>query len=378
MLKQRISQTIIGAHSIYLIRESTLALNKKLATLIVTILAISTMLAAFPMASAEIVGNPFLCATSPPGSTAPLTSGPPGTSVAVVGNTSGGAADPFAIVTVYWDGLSGSVLGSGDANNLGEYRITVTIPDAVNGQHWIVVNDGESESGGSPFQVTAGLVVTNYYLGVVPPIGNGEVYVNGTLRTKSSVEFKPGEVANITAVPDSGWKFDRWAFGYGGTRNPWYLTMTGNMAAWAVFEEIPPGGNFAVTVHNVTVETSTYVVETVSNSSVSEFVFDGTAIRFHVDGASGTAGFCNVTIPSELMSGDFSIYKDGTLLIKNVDYTGTYNGTHHLFSITYEHSTHTIEITATTVIPEFSSLIMLSLLGFATLTIIISNRKFKR
>ncbi|MFX1532999.1 MAG: hypothetical protein ACFFDI_02050, partial [Promethearchaeota archaeon] len=95
-------------------------------------------------------------------------------------------------------------------------------------------------------------------------------------------------------------------------------------------------------------------------------------------GAAGTAGFCNVTIPSELMSGDFSIYRDGALLIKDVDYTGTYNGTHYLFSITYEHSTHTIEILATTVIPEVSSLIMLSLLNLATLTIIIFKKKFKR
>jgi hypothetical protein len=337
-------------------------------------LAISTTLAALPMASAEITGNPFLI---DPYTSTPKTSGPPGTKVDVVGNATGGQADPFATVTVYWDSLSGTVLGSEDADNLGDYRITVTIPPATNGEHWVVVNDGETESGGAVFNVTAGLVVTNYYLGVVPPIGSGEVYVNGTLRTGASVEFKSGEVANITAVPASGWTFDRWVFGYGGTSNPWYLTMTENMVALAVFEEIPPGGNGDSELFEVTIGTNTYVIETLSNSSVSEFVFNGTAIRFHVDGALGTAGLCNVTIPSELMSGDFSIYKDGTLLIKDVDYTGTYNGTHYLFSITYEHSTHTIEITATTVIPEVSSLIMLSLLSLATLTIIIFKKKFE-
>ncbi len=354
-----------------MIRESTLALNKKLTTtLIVTILAISTILAALPMASAEISFAPTLDPTF----------GPPGTKVTV--SAGAGGAAKFVIVTAYWDALSGKVLNSTGADNTGAYEMEVTIPSAVNGIHWIVVNDGESESAGSQFNVTAGLVVTNYYLGVIPPIGNGEVYVNGTLHTGDNVEFKTGEVANITAVPASGWTFDRWALGLGGTSNPWYLTMTENMAAWAVFEEIPPGGNgedtsFEVTTHNVTIEINTYVIETVSNSSVSEFVFNGTAIRFHVDGAPGTAGFCNVTIPSELMSGDFSIYKDSALLIKNMDYTGTYNGTHYLFSITYEHSTHTIEITATTVIPEFSSFIMLSLLSLATLNIIIFKKKFK-
>jgi hypothetical protein len=342
-----------------------LALNKKLATaLIVTILAISTILAALPMASAEITVAPMLNPTS----------GPPGTKVTVWAGA--GGAGKFAIVKAYWDNRSGALLNSTSADPNGAYEMEVTIPEAVNGLHWIVVNDGESESRGSQFNVTAGLVVTNYYLGVVQPVGNGEVYVNGTLRTGESLEFKSGEVANITAVPDAGWTFDSWVFGNGGTSNPWYLTMTGNMVAWAIFEEVPTGDNFEVTAHNVTVETDTYVVETLSNSSVSEFVFNGTAIRFHVDGAAGTAGFCNVTIPSELMSGDFSIYRDGALLIKDVDYSGTYNGTHYLFSITYEHSTHTIEITATTVIPEFSSLIMLSLLSLATLTTIIF-KKFK-
>jgi len=346
-------------------------LNKKTATLIVTVLAVSAILAALPMASAEINMKPTLDPTF----------GPPGTKVTVYAGP-GGAAN-FATVTAYWDNRTGPVLNSTSADHNGAYAMVVTIPSAVNGLHWIVVNDGESESEGSPFNVTAGLVVTYYYLGVVPPVGNGEVYVNGTLRTVDSIEFTSGEVANITAVPASGWTFDSWVFGPGGTSNPWYHTMTGNMIAWAIFAEIPPGGSgdnssFEVTTHNVTVETNTYVVETLSNSSVSEFVFNGTAIRFHVDGALGTAGLCNVTIPSELMSGDFSIYRDDTLLIKNVDYTGTYNGTHYLFSITYEHSTHTIEITATTVIPEFSSLIMLSLLSLATLTIIIFKKKFKR
>jgi hypothetical protein len=140
-------------------------ISKKLyTTLIITVLTISAVMAAIPMASAEIVGDPFLCAASPPGSTAPLTTGPPGTSVAVVGNATSGAADPFATVTVYWDALSGTVLGTGAANNLGEYRITVTIPQAKYGTHWIVVNDGETESGGAAFNVTAKLTIT-----AIPP-----------------------------------------------------------------------------------------------------------------------------------------------------------------------------------------------------------------
>ena len=67
-------------------------ISKKLyTTLIITVLTLSTLMAAIPMASAEIVGDPYLCASYPPGSTAPITTGPPGTSVAVVGNATGGA-----------------------------------------------------------------------------------------------------------------------------------------------------------------------------------------------------------------------------------------------------------------------------------------------
>ena len=135
-------------------------ISKKLyTTLIITVLTISAVMAAIPMVSAEIVGNPFLVASWPPGSTTALTTGPPGTSVDVVGNATGGSASPFATVSVYWDDLLGYVLATGAADNNGDYRIRVTIPADTFGEHWIVVNDGETESGGAAFNVTATLSV---------------------------------------------------------------------------------------------------------------------------------------------------------------------------------------------------------------------------
>ena len=136
----------------------------------------------------------------------------------------------------------------------------------------------------------------------------------------------------------------------------------------------------AHTTFNVTIEQNTYVIETSSNSSVSELEFNQTLkeIRFYVDGASGTNGLCNITIPQELMSGNFSIYNDDTLLVKNVDYTETFNGTHYLFSIQYDHSTHMIEIIATNVIPEFPSWAILPLLLTATLLAIIYKKRLTK
>jgi len=142
-------------------------ISKKLyTTLIIAVLTISTLMAAIPMASAEIDTPPF--AVTWKGTTA-VTGGPVGTKLDVVGNATSGAADPFSTVSVYWDALSGAVLGTGDADNTGSYRITVTIPPAVNGEHWLVVNDGETESQGVAFDVAAALQVDSIPPAYFPP-----------------------------------------------------------------------------------------------------------------------------------------------------------------------------------------------------------------
>ena len=161
--------------------------------------------------------------------------------------------------------------------------------------------------------------------------------------------------------------------------------MNTNHSLTAVFTEIPPEWNgndtpIEVITYNVIIETNTYVIETRSNSTVSELVFNQSLgrIQFNVNGTSGTTGLCNITIPAELMSGQFLIYRDNAQLVKDVDYTETYNGTHYLFSITYEHSSHTIEITSTEIIPEFASwTIMLIILTFVAVTGILYKKKLK-
>jgi hypothetical protein len=132
---------------------------KKLATIsIIILLVASTIQVALPMARAEIFGDPFLVAV---GGTAAVTSGAVGTQVDVVGNVTSGAAGEFALVTVYWDSLVGTVLGSVEADGAGAYRTTVTIPSATAGTHWIIVNDGETESGGAQITVTPILTVSS-------------------------------------------------------------------------------------------------------------------------------------------------------------------------------------------------------------------------
>ena len=144
-------------------------LNKKIyTTLIIAILAISTMISVIPFASAEITTVPYAVVVD---GTAPLTTGPVGTKVDIVGNTTSGAASPFSTVKAYWDSLSGAVLGTASADVNGAYRITVTIPPAVYGTHYIVVNDGETESEGAAFDVTGQLIVAT----IPPTVGMPKV-----------------------------------------------------------------------------------------------------------------------------------------------------------------------------------------------------------
>ena len=116
-----------------------------------------------------------------------------------------------------------------------------------------------------------------------------------------------------------------------------------------------------------------------SNSTVSNFQFikEDTKILFNVTGPAGKAGFCKVTIPNDLLWGEFEVFKNGAPLVEDVDYTQTHNGTHYIFYINYIHSTHTIEIIGTEAIPEFPSQIIMSLFMLATLlAVIVYRRKY--
>ncbi len=120
---------------------------------------------------------------------------------------------------------------------------------------------------------------------------------------------------------------------------------------------------------NVTVGETDYVITTVSNSTVSDLNFNLTSkqLSFNVSGPSGTTGFCNITVPAELMRGDFSLYLDDVALVEDVDYTVSYNGTHYVFSVIYVHSSHVIELVSTDVVPEFAAWLFLPFLMSATL-----------
>ena len=117
--------------------------------------------------------------------------------------------------------------------------------------------------------------------------------------------------------------------------------------------------------------TSEYRVQTICNSSISDFHFNGTAICFNVTGETDTTGFCRICVPRALMNETYQVFVNGTEVQCNL--LPCSNTTHSYLYFTYNHSTQEVII-----IPEFPSFIILPLFMAATLlAVIIIRRKYR-
>jgi parallel beta-helix repeat protein len=110
-------------------------------------------------------------------------------------------------------------------------------------------------------------------------------------------------------------------------------------------------------------------VQAISNSTMSSFTFNGTAISFNISGQTDTAGFCRICIPTALMNGTYRVFVNGT----EVTYTTLpcSNSTHTYLYFNYTHSTQNV-----TIIPELPSpLILYLFIMTAPLALIVRRRK---
>jgi len=117
-----------------------------------------------------------------------------------------------------------------------------------------------------------------------------------------------------------------------------------------------------------------YLVPIRSNSTVTDFIFNQTLaqVSFKVTSGSGTVGYCNVTIPNDLLWGEFTVQMDGNPPRESIRKD---NATHISLYFTYDlQSTMTVQITGTEVIPEFPSFLILPLFLVATLLAVIFYR----
>jgi len=113
-------------------------------------------------------------------------------------------------------------------------------------------------------------------------------------------------------------------------------------------------------------------VQVVSNSTVSDFEFNGTAVLFNVSGVNGTTGFCNVCVPTSLLNGTLSVFVNGT----EVQYSllPTSNSSVSYLYFTYGHSTEQVVI-----LPEFpDSLILVMFMLVTLLTMAIYKKRHSR
>jgi hypothetical protein len=121
----------------------------------------------------------------------------------------------------------------------------------------------------------------------------------------------------------------------------------------------------------------TFQVCTESNSTISDFQFNETEkkIFFNVDGPSGTIGFCNVTIPKQLLRGDFNVMLDGE---NAADFVQSSNETHTSLHLTYDHSRHQVEIIGTIAIPESATFLSTLLMAIVLSAVIIRKKASHR
>jgi outer membrane protein assembly factor BamB len=92
-------------------------------------------------------------------------------------------------------------------------------------------------------------------------------------------------------------------------------------------------------------------------------------INFTVQGISGMTCMTNVTIPNALLGGPYTVTVDGGLPNDPPGVIVTSNDTHSFIYFTYGLSTHGIEITGTTVVPEYTSITLLAPLMLAAVLV---------
>jgi hypothetical protein len=119
-----------------------------------------------------------------------------------------------------------------------------------------------------------------------------------------------------------------------------------------------------------------YNVYVVSNSTVTDFSFnhENSLMQFNVEGETETTGFCNVTIPKDLLDAE----DNWTVLVDGAAVTPTINEakTSTYLYFTYNHSSKTVEIIGTEAIPEFPSWtpLLIALVAVVAVTVIYRRR----
>jgi parallel beta-helix repeat protein len=133
--------------------------------------------------------------------------------------------------------------------------------------------------------------------------------------------------------------------------------------------------------HKITFENKSYNLHFNSNCTVFDIKFNDTKkmISFEMAGQESSVGFCNVTIPKELLRANTTHPWKVKLNDSDSSFTSAENATHSFvyFDVT-DTGTYTIEIIGAEVIPEFPAWIMPPSLMVLTMLTAIQRKKRKK
>jgi len=221
---------------------------------------------------------------------------------------------------------------------------------------------------GKPLSLTINGTITRKYAGadrevnyanITVPITSGSA--TGFMNVVSYWDKKTGVICEEQFTCTMGYTVGS-TYYYYNLSTSWKMVAT-NM--WSTVFTVHDGYKFNVTM--------------LSNSTVSNFNFNESLkqISFNVTGPTGKKGYCNITIPKDLLQGPW------TIMFNNNNYTSncriTENTTHTFIYIPYSCSTNAVQIIGTTAIPETTPAMIIPLLMvLSMITLFLIKRRKKQ
>jgi len=144
---------------------------------------------------------------------------------------------PTASAITEGQSLAASVLTGGSANVAGSFAFALpgTVPAVGNSTHGVVFSPVDAGN----YTVAAGNVTVR--VNALPSFSlNTTSTPGGNVTASAAGPHKQGSTVTLTAVPDSGFVFVRWAGNATGTVNPLSLTVGGNLSVVAIFSQAEP------------------------------------------------------------------------------------------------------------------------------------------
>ncbi|MCL2135109.1 MAG: hypothetical protein FWH37_06105 [Candidatus Bathyarchaeota archaeon] len=295
------------------------------------------------------------------------------------------------VVYVRWDGTTvvntvtsdqwstATILGNTITNAEGSFDITITIPTAENGLHWVSIEDSQTTN-----FITRLLVNTPSPTPSTSSSSSSSPTSKPTPTSSTPSSDKPTPIINIhgkSTFTDGGFKVEisgtclnnnnvglanktiqlYSSKDSGKTWEPLTIVNTDNEGRFNAIWMSTASGIFlikaecpATTEYNKAVATINLAIEpalsnnnenvftVTSNSTVSQLSFNSedSELSFTASGETGTTGYVRVTMPKTLINDltDLKVYLDG----KELTFNSLQEADAWVITITYTHSTHSI------------------------------------